>query len=185
MQFIYLNTKKQLRDYIMEQNERNNLLKSNRDYWRKQFEITLNESQEKQSAIEALESEVFYLTEQLEHEKNATNGYKKVYFKELEEKEKSVKPIKITVNGRKSDVCKMILYKTAPKETHKCTKECLNEHVLPAIQRDYDSISLEYKSYNETVNKFLDHWEERLNENYDFIECLSIGNGKIEVYFNK
>lgn len=177
MQFVYLNTRKQLLNRVLELQEEVNDYKGYYGYYKEAYKRVVKEKSDQDDYIRNLEG-------QLEHEKDAANGYKKAYFKELEEKQELLKPINVTIEQISADVLKMIREKTL-QETHKCTKECFEEHIIPAIQHDCNSMNLECKPYNETVNKFLDHWEERLNENYNFIQCLYIKNGKIKVYFKK
>lgn len=56
---------------------------------------------------------------------------------------------------------------------HNCNRNCFKEHILPAIQRDYDST---FEKFN-----FLNYWYEKLSKEYHWLESLYIIDGK--VYF--
>jgi chromosome segregation ATPase len=183
MQFIKLNTKRQLLDRVLELQEELKTLKDGYLFFKRQYDVKVIQLSDRNDTIRHLESEIKYLQQQLEHEKAAVNGYKKAY-EELKEKQKSVKPINVTINQVNTDVWKVIRDEVLQK-THKCTKECFKEHVLPAIQRDYDSINPKYKDNPKTINNLLVHWEQRLSETYDFIDALFLVYGKVIVNFKK
>lgn len=209
MHFMYLNTKSQLIKRVLGLQEKLSEYKGYYEHFRGEYkrvskeisdqnelikvlEDKLKRSERKlsreiflselecQSKLQEKDDEIKHLQQQLEHEKDATNGYKKSY---NELKQKETKEVNFTINQINADVWKMIRYKTFP---HTCTEECFEEHVIPAIQRDYDSIDPKYKESNEAINYFLDHWEERLRKNYNFIYCLYIGKkGNVLVSFKK
>lgn len=54
---------------------------------------------------------------------------------------------------------------------HYCNRNCFKEHILPALQRDYDF----------TLEKigFLNYWYEELSKEYTWLESLYIIDGKI------
>lgn len=53
---------------------------------------------------------------------------------------------------------------------HQCNKNCFAEHVLPAIQRDYDSRSINFKNDWYKRRNFLQYWKKKLKNEYNFIE---------------
>ena len=63
------------------------------------------------------------------------------------------------------------------EKEHKCTSECFGKHVIKAIQKDYDSID----SKNDKLDKFIfiNYWHEKLSEEYYWLKCLYIIDGKI------
>lgn len=54
---------------------------------------------------------------------------------------------------------------------HYCDKNCFAEHVLPSIQRDYDSTSKKFD--------FISYWYEKLSKEYHWLNCLYVNGGKI------
>ena len=64
---------------------------------------------------------------------------------------------------------------------HQCNRHCFTEHVLPAIQRDYNECN-----YNSHLirHKFIEYWSEKLSSEYDFVSCICLMNGKIAVKYN-
>ena len=62
--------------------------------------------------------------------------------------------------------------------------ECkLKEHVLPAIQRDYDYRSIQFKNDWRKRNCFIQHWKQKLKNEYDFLESLYMIADTIMVSF--
>ena len=70
-----------------------------------------------------------------------------------------------------------------PHKEHECTVECFKEHVLPAIQKDYDSINTRYLKEWYVRYKFLEHWRKKIMKEYSFIEHLYGMCGTIMVTF--
>lgn len=64
---------------------------------------------------------------------------------------------------------------------HQCNRHCFTEHILPAIQSDYDECN-----YNSHLiqHKFIEYWSEKLSNEYDFVNCICLMNGKIAVKYN-
>ena len=52
---------------------------------------------------------------------------------------------------------------------HHCDKNCFAEHILPAIQSDYDKLSNFQKRDLMYDVKFFSHWENKLRKEYDFL----------------
>ena len=171
MQFIYLNTRSGLIKRVLELQEELSDYKGYYEYYKKEYKMVVKEKAD----------EIKHLQQQLEHEKNAIDGYKKAY---NELKEKQTKEVKVTVNQFSNDVWKLIRDEVL-QETHKCTKECFREHVLPAIQSDYNSIDPKYKKNENVIDDFLDHWERRLSETYYFVDALFLFQGHVIVNFKK
>ena len=63
---------------------------------------------------------------------------------------------------------------------HQCDKNCFAEHVLPAIQRDYDKCN---NSSNLIRHKFIEHWSDKLYDEYDFVSCICLINDKLAVKY--
>ena len=63
---------------------------------------------------------------------------------------------------------------------HHCNTNCFSKHVLPAIQNDYNKFE-----YNSILlqNKFFEHWNNKLFNEYDFAKSIALVNGKISVRF--
>ena len=61
---------------------------------------------------------------------------------------------------------------------HCCNRHCFTEHVLPAIQSDYDECN-----YNSHRYEFIEHWSEKLSSEYDFVNCICLMNGEIAVKY--
>ena len=55
---------------------------------------------------------------------------------------------------------------------HQCNQYCFKEHVLPAIQRDYDYRSIKFKNDWQKRHCFIQHWKQKLKNEYDFLESL-------------
>ena len=55
---------------------------------------------------------------------------------------------------------------------HQCNQYCFKEHVLPAIQRDYDYRSIQFKNDWQKRHYFIQLWEQKLKNEYDFLESL-------------
>lgn len=55
---------------------------------------------------------------------------------------------------------------------HHCDKSCFEEHVLPAIQRDYDYKALDFMLDRDERECFLKYWNKKLKSEYDFIDYL-------------
>lgn len=68
---------------------------------------------------------------------------------------------------------------------HHCDKDCFAEHVLPAIQSDYDSRSINFKNNWYERHNFLQYWKRKLKNEYNFIECLYMIAGTIMVTFKQ
>ncbi len=66
---------------------------------------------------------------------------------------------------------------------HNCNLHCFKEHVLPAIQRDYDSKSIQFKNDWHERHCFIQHWKQKLKNEYDFIESLYMIADTIMVSF--
>ena len=174
MQFIYLNTKRQLLKRVLDLQEELNDYKRYYEHFRDGYKRVSKEIFDQNDYIKHLECS-------LEHEKNAADGYKKAY---NELKEKETKEVNFTINQINAGVWKAIKAKTFPEETHKCTKECFVDHVMPAVQRDYDSINPKYKEDIETINAFLKHWGLRLKETYSFVNYLFVNfDGEVKAIF--
>ncbi len=76
--------------------------------------------------------------------------------------------------------------KKADKEIyseHHCNLNCFKEHVLPAIQRDYDSKSIQFKNDWHKRHCFIQHWKQKLKNEYDFLESLYMIADTIMVAF--
>lgn len=63
---------------------------------------------------------------------------------------------------------------------HHCDKKCFTEHVLPAIQSDYDKLN---NSSNLIRHKFIEYWSERLCDEYNFVNCICLVNDKLAVLY--
>ena len=66
---------------------------------------------------------------------------------------------------------------------HNCNLNCFKEHVLPAIQRDYDSKSIQFKNDWHERHCFIQHWKQKLKNDYDFLESLYMIADTIMVAF--
>ena len=66
---------------------------------------------------------------------------------------------------------------------HNCNLNCFKEHVLPAIQRDYDSKSIQFKNDWHERHCFIQHWKQKLKNEYDFLESLYMISDTIMVAF--
>ena len=66
---------------------------------------------------------------------------------------------------------------------HNCNLNCFKEHVLPAIQRDYDSKSIQFKNDLHERHCFIQHWKQKLKNDYDFLESLYMIADTIMVAF--
>lgn len=64
---------------------------------------------------------------------------------------------------------------------HHCDKNCFAEHVLPAIQRDYDKCN---NSSHLIRHKFIEYWSDRLCDEYNFINCICLINDKLAILYN-
>lgn len=207
MQFIFLKTKRQLFNKVLELQKENKEIRETVNFFKRQYDCKTIQLKDRNDTIRDLEKkienlkkqnskDIFYsgleykaklkekndiikfLEGQLEHEKNTADGYKKAY----EELKETTKETNFTIKQINADVWKLIKGKTF-QETHKCTEECFVKHVIPAIQRDYDSINPKYKENAQTIDSFLTHWEKRLGETYDFIEGLYVFHSQIKVKF--
>lgn len=67
---------------------------------------------------------------------------------------------------------------------HHCNKNCFAEHVLPAIQSDYNYKTLEFMLDRDKRHYFLKYWNKKLKNEYDFIENLYMIADTIMVRFN-
>lgn len=63
---------------------------------------------------------------------------------------------------------------------HKCDKNCFAEHVLSAIQSDYDKCN---NSSNLIRNKFIEYWSNKLYDEYDFVQYITLINDKLAVKY--
>ena len=63
---------------------------------------------------------------------------------------------------------------------HKCDKNCFAEHVLPAIQSDYDKCN---NSSHLIRHKFIEHWSNKLYDEYDFVHYICLINDKLAVKY--
>ena len=63
---------------------------------------------------------------------------------------------------------------------HQCDKNCFAEHVLPAIQSDYDKCN---NSSNLIRNKFIEYWSNKLYDEYDFVQYITLINDKLAVKY--
>ena len=63
---------------------------------------------------------------------------------------------------------------------HNCDKNCFAEHVLPAIQSDYEKYN---NSSHLIQHKFIEHWSDKLYDEYDFVSCICLVNDKITVKY--
>lgn len=54
---------------------------------------------------------------------------------------------------------------------HHCDNSCFAEHVLSAIQRDYNYTSKKFD--------FIGYWYEKLSKEYPWLKCLYVIGGKI------
>lgn len=59
------------------------------------------------------------------------------------------------------------------KQEHKCTSECFGEHVIKAIQKDYESCPVVFKA------TFIKYWYDNLSAFYPWLESLYIIDEKI------
>ena len=66
---------------------------------------------------------------------------------------------------------------------HNCNLNCFKEHVLPAIQRDYDSKGIQFKNDWRERHCFIQHWKQKLKNEYDFLESLYMISDTIMVAF--
>jgi hypothetical protein len=66
---------------------------------------------------------------------------------------------------------------------HNCNLNCFKEHVLPAIQRDYDSKSIQFKNDWHERHCFIQQWKQKLKNDYDFLESLYMIADTIMVAF--
>lgn len=66
---------------------------------------------------------------------------------------------------------------------HKCTRSCFAEHVLPAIQNDYNNKVLEFLLDRNERHYFLKYWDKKLKNEYDFVENLYMIADTIMVRF--
>ena len=66
---------------------------------------------------------------------------------------------------------------------HNCNLNSFKEHVLPAIQRDYDSKSIQFKNDWHERHCFIQHWKQKLKNDYDFLESLYMIADTIMVAF--
>lgn len=55
---------------------------------------------------------------------------------------------------------------------HHCNRNCFKEHILPAIQNDYNKLSNFQKRDLIYGVKFFSHWENKLKEEYDFLSSV-------------
>lgn len=180
MHFMYSSTKKQLIKRVLELEKEKEEIKNTSLLIHEAYKSAFKSYKSASKQVQIRNDKIRYLEQQLEHEQDAANGYKKAY---NELKEKKAKEVNFTINEINADVWKLIRSEALQK-THKCTKRCFVEHVMPAIQRDYDSINPKYKEDNKTINAFLIHWEKRLSENYDFIHYLYVNfDGEVKAIF--
>lgn len=182
MHFMYLNTKSQLIKRILDLEKEKEEIRRTSSLIHEAYKSAFKSYKSARGQVQVRNDEIRYLQQQLEHEKDAANGYKKAYNKL---KEKQTEPITFKINQINADVWKMIKAKTFPEETHKCTKECFRQHVLPAVQRDYDNMNPKYKENNDYVSRFLAHWNDRLNDTYNFVDNLFLFQGHIIVDFKR
>lgn len=70
-----------------------------------------------------------------------------------------------------------------PYKEHVCIPECFKGHVLPAIQKDYESIDTKQKQSWFVRNEFLEYWKAKIMEEYRFVDSLYVVGGKIKVTF--
>lgn len=68
---------------------------------------------------------------------------------------------------------------------HYCNRYCFTEHILPAIQKDYDSRSIQFKNDWQKRHCFIQHWKQKLKNEYDFLESLYMIADTIMVSFKK
>lgn len=66
---------------------------------------------------------------------------------------------------------------------HHCNRNCFAEHVLLAIQKDYDNKMLEFMLDHDKKYYFLKYWNKKLKNEYDFIENLYMIDDTIMVRF--
>ena len=66
---------------------------------------------------------------------------------------------------------------------HQCDKNCFAEHVLPAIQSDYNYKLLDFMLDQSERLHFLKHWDKKLKNEYNFIEDLYTITDTIMVRF--
>lgn len=68
-------------------------------------------------------------------------------------------------------------------EEHNCDKNCFAEHVLPAIQSDYNYKVLEFMLDSDKRHYFIEYWNQQLKKEYNFIENLYMIADTIMVRF--
>ena len=141
--------------------EQYNELKSDVDRWKRLAKEEVKERVKKVHEYNALKEKYDELKEQKQE---------KATFISLGEVKSLSKAQKIA-----EEVRKLI------NNEHCCNKKCFAEHVLPAIQNDYDKIN---HSSNLISHKFIEHWSDKLCYEYNFINCICVVNGKITVKFN-
>ena len=63
---------------------------------------------------------------------------------------------------------------------HKCDRNCFAEHILPAIQSDYEKYN---NSSHLIQHKFIEYWSDKLYDEYDFVHCICLVNDKLAVLY--
>lgn len=71
------------------------------------------------------------------------------------------------------ELSKQIIKELNKNEEHKCTPECFQEHVIKAIQNDYDSHNGKYRV------SLVKYWFDNLWPYYPWLESLYIIDNKI------
>lgn len=104
-------------------------------------------------------------------EKKLKNFYENLYKEEKSwhrfyKEEHGKRVSKYMVLREKYDELKKVV-----NNEHHCNQHCFKEHILPAIQRDYEST---YEKFN-----FLNYWYEKLSKEYPWLKSLYIIDGKI------
>ena len=106
---------------------------------------------------------------------------RKKLYQNLYESQKS-KVFKLTAENRSLDRKLEDIEKGINNE-HQCNQYCFKEHVLSAIQRDYDYRSIQFKNDWQKRHYFIQLWEQKLKNEYDFLESLYMISDTIMVAF--
>lgn len=107
------------------------------------------------------------------------NKVLRLKIKELEKEKVTFISFKGIKALREAEILAEKVRKVINKEHH-CDKNCFAEHVLPAIQRDYDKCN---NSSHLIRHKFIEYWSNKLHNEYDFISCICLVNDKLAVKY--
>lgn len=118
-------------------------------------------------------------------EENSKNFYETLYKEEKSwhrfyKEEHGKRVSEYMVLREKYDELKKVV-----NDEHYCNRHCFTEHILPAIQRDYDSRSIQFKNDWQKRRCFIQHWKQKLKNEYDFLESLYMIADTIMISFKK